>query len=406
MMLTAHPIVIVGAGQAGLQVAESLRGEGWEGEVILLGDEPHAPYHRPPLSKAYLMGEATATQLTMRSPEALARKNISLRTGIRVERIDREKRELHLSDGGNLSYHRLVLATGARARSLAGTDLAGVFSLRGIDDCRQIANALETAENVVVIGGGFIGLEFAAVARKKGKGATVIEAGERLMARAVSPFISEWFARLHVDHGVRVCMPAQIDAFVGENGRVRAIHLADGTHIPADLVVLGIGVVPNDELAEAAGLQVERGIVVDDCGRTADTAIFAAGDCTATRRPDGSLRRLESVQNAVEQAKAVAAAVLGREKPFLATPWFWSDQHGVKLQMVGTSAGNDSMVLRGNMADRKFSAFYFRDSRLIGIVSINCPQDHMLGRKLLDHGVSLTPEQAADETLALNSLLA
>jgi 3-phenylpropionate/trans-cinnamate dioxygenase ferredoxin reductase subunit len=201
-------------------------------------------------------------------------------------------------------------------------------------------------------------------------------------------------------------MPAQIDAFVGENGRVRAIHLADGTHIPADLVVLGIGVVPNDELAEAAGLQVERGIVVDDCGRTADTAIFAAGDCTATRRPDGSLRRLESVQNAVEQAKAVAAAVLGREKPFLATPWFWSDQHGVKLQMVGTSAGNDSMVLRGNMADRKFSAFYFRDSRLIGIVSINCPQDHMLGRKLLDHGVSLTPEQAADETLALNSLLA
>jgi 3-phenylpropionate/trans-cinnamate dioxygenase ferredoxin reductase subunit len=226
------------------------------------------------------------------------------------------------------------------------------------------------------------------------------------MARAVSPFISEWFAQLHLDHGVRFYMPAQIDAFAGENGCVRAIHLADGMHIPADLVVLGIGVVPNDELAEAAGLQVDRGIVVDNCGRTVDAAIFAAGDCTATRRDDGSLRRLESVQNAVEQAKAVAAAVLGREKPFLATPWFWSDQHGTKLQMVGASAGHDSMVLRGNLADGKFSVFYFRDSRLIGIDSINCPQDHMLARKLLDKGVSPTPEQAADEKLELSSLLA
>jgi 3-phenylpropionate/trans-cinnamate dioxygenase ferredoxin reductase subunit len=201
-------------------------------------------------------------------------------------------------------------------------------------------------------------------------------------------------------------MPAQIAAFAGENGRVRAIHLADGTHIPADLVVLGIGVVPNDELAEAAGLQVERGIVVDDCGRTADAALFAAGDCTATRRTDGSLRRLESVQNAVEQGKAVAAAVLGKDKPFLSTPWFWSDQYETKLQMVGTSAGHDCMALRGNPADGKFSVYYFRDSRLVGIDSINRPQDHMLGRKLLDQKVSLTPEQAADEALALNSLLA
>lgn len=404
--MPAHPIVIVGAGQAGLQVAESLRSEGWEGDIILLGDEPHAPYHRPPLSKAYLLGESTAAQLTMRSPEALARKNISLRTGTRVERIDRERCELHLSGGDRLPYHRLVLAAGARARTLAGADLAGVFSLRGLNDCQQIAAALETAENVVVIGGGFIGLEFAAVARKKGKSVNVIEAGERLMARAVSPFISEWFSQLHRDHGVRLCMPAQIAAFAGENGRVRAIHLADGTHIPADLVVLGIGVVPNDELAEAAGLQVERGIVVDDCGRTADAAIFAAGDCTATRRTDGSLRRLESVQNAVEQGKAVAAAVLGKDKPFLSTPWFWSDQYETKLQMVGTSAGHDCMALRGNPADGKFSVYYFRDSRLIGIDSINCPQDHMLGRKLLDQKVSLTPEQAADEALALNSLLA
>jgi 3-phenylpropionate/trans-cinnamate dioxygenase ferredoxin reductase component len=404
--MPTHPIVIVGAGQAGLQAAESLRGEGWEGDIILLGDEPHAPYHRPPLSKAYLLGQATAGQLTMRNPDALARKNISLRAGIRVERIDRERRELHLRDGTSLPYHRLVLATGARARSLAGADLAGVFSLRGLDDCRQIAAALDTAENVVVIGGGFIGLEFAAVARKKGKSVSVIEVGERLMARAVSPFISEWFAQLHHDHGVRLCMSAQIAAFVAESGRIRALHLADGRHIPADLVVLGIGVVANDELAQAAGLQVDRGIVVDHCGRTTDAAIFAAGDCTATRRADGSLRRLESVQNAVEQGKAVGAAVLDKEKPFLASPWFWSDQHDAKLQMAGTSIGHDRMVLRGNPSGGKFSVFYFRDSQLIGIDSINSPQDHMLGRKLLDQGVSLTPEQAADETLALNTLLA
>jgi 3-phenylpropionate/trans-cinnamate dioxygenase ferredoxin reductase subunit len=403
--MTTRPIVIVGAGQAGLQVAESLRSEGWDGDIILLGDEPHAPYHRPPLSKAYLLGEATAEQLTMRSPEALARKNISLRTGISVDHIDRAGHELHFSHGSSLPYHRLVLATGARARSLPGADLAGVFALRGFDDCRQIGAALETAENVVVIGGGFIGLEFAAVARKKGKSVTVLEAGERLMARAVSPFISEWYAQLHASHGVRQCMPAQIVSFAGENGRIHALNLADGTNIPADLVVLGVGVIANDELAAAAGLPVERGIIVDACGRTADPAIFAAGDCTATSLADGSLRRLESVQNAVEQGKAVAAAVLGKEKPFVATPWFWSDQYDAKLQMVGSSAGHDQMVMRGKPEEGRFSAFYYRAGRLTGIDSINRPQDHMAGRKLLDRGLSPRPEEAADEYLPLNAML-
>lgn len=404
--MPTRPIVIVGAGQAGLQVAESLRSEGWDGDIMLLGDEPHAPYHRPPLSKAYLLGEATAEQLTMRSPEALARKNITLRTGVRVERIDRAARELHFSHGSRLPYHRLVLATGARARSLPGAELAGVFALRTLDDCRQIGSALAAAENVVVIGGGFIGLEFAAVARKKGKAVTVLEAGERLMARAVSPFIAEWYAQLHAAHGVRLCMQAQVASFVAENGRIAAVNLKNGQKIAADLVVLGVGVIANDELAAAADLPVDGGIVVDDCGRTADAAIFAAGDCTATRRIDGKLRRLESVQNAVEQGKAVAAAALGKEKPFIATPWFWSDQYDAKLQMVGSGAGHEQLVVRGNPADGKFSAFYFRAGKLIGIDSINRPQDHLAGRKLLDRGLPLTPEQAADESLPLSAMLA
>jgi len=406
-----NPMVIVGAGQAGLQVAESLRSEGWAGDIILLGDEPHAPYHRPPLSKAYLLGQASAEQLTMRSPEALARKNISLRTGVRVERIDRAARELHFSHGSRLPYHRLVLATGARTRSLPGTDLEGVFSLRSLDDCRRIGSALEQATNIVVVGGGFIGLEFAAVARQKGKTVTVIEAGDRLMARAVSPFVSDWYAQLHAKHGVHLCLQARITAFGGENGHIRTVNLENGAKIDADLVVIGIGVLPNDELATAAGLPVEHGIVVDDCGRTADAAIFAAGDCTATRRSDGSLRRLESVQNAVEQGKAVAAAALGKDKPFVAAPWFWSDQFDTKLQMVGSAAGHDQLVIRGNPDEGKFSVFYFREGRLTGIDSVNRPQDHMAGRKLLDRGLSPTAEQAADEkqaadeNLPLNSLI-
>ncbi len=286
------PIVIVGAGQAGLQAAEALRAEGWQGDLILLGEEPHAPYHRPPLSKAYLMGESSAEQLTMRGPEALARKAIDVRTGCRVRQIDCLEKIVHLDQGDRLAYHRLVLATGARARPLAGAGLQGVFTLRTLDDCAYIAEAMQQANEIVVIGGGFIGLEFAAVARKKGKSVTVIEAADRLMARAVSDSVSEIYARLHLERGVALRLGSSLAGFTEASGRVTGVTLGDGSTVRADLVVVGIGVIPNQELAAAAGIACESGVIVDASGRTSDPFVFACGDCTAMQLANGSLRRL------------------------------------------------------------------------------------------------------------------
>lgn len=396
--------MIVGAGQAGLQAAEALRAEGWQGDLMVLGEEPHAPYHRPPLSKAYLMGESSAEQLTMRGPEALARKAIDLRTGCRVKRIDCAERMVHLDQGDRLAYDRLVLATGARARPLASAELRGVFVLRTLDDCTQIAQAMQQASEIVVIGGGFIGLEFAAVARKKGKSVTVIEAADRLMARAVSGPISEIYARLHVERGVTLRLASAVAGFTESAGRVTGVMLGDGSTVRAELVVVGIGVLPNQELAAAAGIACESGVIVDASGRSSDPFVFACGDCTAMRLANGSLRRLESVQNAIEQAKACAATIMDKNRPFIAAPWFWSDQYDVKLQMVGTSSGHDASVIRGDTSTYKCSIFYFQGLKLIGIDSLNRPQDHMAGRRLLDQGVDPTPQQAADESFALNQL--
>lgn len=398
------PIVIIGAGQAGLQTAEALRAEGWQGDLILLGEEPHAPYHRPPLSKAYLMGESSAEQLTMRGPEALSRKAIEIRIGCRVNRIDCVERVVHLDQGDRLAYHRLVLATGARVRQLPGADWQGVFQLRTLEDCTRIGEAMATAHHIAVIGGGFIGLEFAAVARKKGKSVTVIEAANRLMARAVSAEVSEIYARLHTERGVVLRLGSGVAGFTSTNGRVSGITLSDGHNVSADLVLMGIGILPNQELAEAAGISCASGIIIDSCGRTSDPFVFACGDCTATRLENGDFRRLESVQNAIEQAKSCAASIMNRERPFTAAPWFWSDQYDVKLQMVGTSQGHDHSVIRGDTNAYKCSIFYFAGERLIGIDSLNRPQDHMAGRRLLDEGMGLTPQQAADESFLLNQL--
>jgi 3-phenylpropionate/trans-cinnamate dioxygenase ferredoxin reductase subunit len=384
-------VVVVGAGQAAVAAAEALRAGGHAGSLTLLGDEPHGPYHRPPLSKGWLAGEMQAAQLVMRAPEMLAKKGIVLRTGTPVAALHRAEREVALADGERLPYDALVLATGATPRRLPG--LEGAAVLRGLADAQALAarlQALKAAGRPMnVVGGGFIGLEVAATARKLGLDVTLFEAQPRLLARALPLLLSDWFADLHRAHGVDLRLGA----------------VADGLD-PAE-TLLGIGVTPNDALARAAGLDCDCdcGIVIDDHGRTSDPAIVAAGDCSVRRLPDGRLLRLESVQGATEGGKAAAATLLGLDKPFTATPWFWSDQHGRKLQMAGLSEGADRSVLRGALDAPSFSLWHFTGERLIAVDSVDAAKDHLLARKLLDAGRSPTPAQAADPGFDLGTLL-
>lgn len=407
--MSTRRIVVVGAGQAGVQTAEALRAGGFDGELLLLGDEPHAPYHRPPLSKAWLAGEVEAAQLVMRAPEALARKNIALRTGVQVTAIDRAAKTVQLTSGERLAYTGLVLATGARARRLplAHADAPNVHVLRTKDEASALAAALGDGGPLVVIGGGFIGLEVAATARKKGVAVTVLEAQPRLLARVLPPLLSAWFEALHRTHGVTLRCGVQVEALqAGADGRVTGVRLVGGETLPCGALLLGVGAQANDELARDAGLACERGIVVDACGRTADPAIVAAGDCTARRLPDGSLLRLESVQGASEGGKAAAAALLGQDKPFTATPWFWSDQFGHKLQMAGLAGAATQSVLRGDTAAASFSVWHFAGERLVAVDTVDEARTHLLARKLLDAGVSPTPAQAADAGFDAATLLA
>jgi 3-phenylpropionate/trans-cinnamate dioxygenase ferredoxin reductase subunit len=405
------PILIVGAGQAGVQIAESLRQDGYEGELLLLGTEPHLPYQRPPLSKKWLLEPGADNALALRGEEALIRRRITLRQSATVEAIDRAARCIEMADGDRLKYSRLALATGSipRALPLKGADLQQVLSLRTIEDAKSIGAALRrcVAERrpVVIIGGGFIGLEVAASARKLGAEVTVLEGLPRLMSRVTAPVVSEAFERLHRAHGVNLVFGAQVTDLIGSGGTVTAVRTASGDEFAAGCVVVGIGVVPDDRLAVASGIACEHGIIVDDCARTSDPFIAAAGDCTARRLADARLLRLESVQNAVEQGKSAAAALLGRERPFVAAPWFWSDQYDIKLQMVGLSHGHDQVVTRGDLQKPAFSAFYFRAGKLIAVDSLNRMQEHMQARRLLDAGISCTPEQASDPTFDLQALV-
>lgn len=401
-------IVIVGAGQAGLQVAESLRRGGYDGALTLVGDEPQPPYQRPPLSKKYLGGDFADERLHFRPPAHYAKLDIALVTATRVEALDRAQSRVLLSDGRVLAYEGLALTTGARVRPLPvpGGDLCRVSVLRSLDDARQLKERLAGARRVVVVGGGFIGLEVAATAREHGCEVHVVETLDRLMARVMPPLLSGFFAELHRSRGVELHLGAAVESIAETPGGL-AVRLAGDGVLGADLVVAGIGVVPNQELAQSAGLACAQGIVVDEFARTSDPRIVAAGDCTMHRnlryaRP----HRLESVQNAVDQAKVAAATLLGRPQAYADVPWFWSDQYEVKLQMAGLADGHERHVQRGAPGTAGFSVYYFAADRLVAVHSLNRPTDHMLARRLLAADVAVTPAQAADPAFDLKRLLA
>ncbi|WP_033291005.1 NAD(P)/FAD-dependent oxidoreductase [Amycolatopsis jejuensis] len=378
--MSTETVLVIGAGQSGFQTAASLRDKGFAGRVVLVGDEPGVPYQRPPLSKAYLAGTAGVEHLHLRPEDFFAEKNIELVPG-RVVAIDRAAAQVRLEDDTTLGYDHLVLATGARNRTLPvpGADLTGVLTLRTRLDADNLRSSLDAAREVVVIGGGFIGLEFAAHA---GRPVTVVEAQDRLMARVASPEISEFFAEHHRSAGHTVLLGTGVTALHG-SGRVESVELSDGRRLPADLVVVAVGVLPETTLAAAAGLTVHNGVVVDEHLRTEDPQIFAIGDCASFPCVQaGSVVRLESVQNAVDQARSVAAAITGEPARYDSLPWFWTDQTGAKLQIAGILGAADRTVLTGDRADGRFSVLSFRDDVLIAVESVNRPPDHIAARRL------------------------
>jgi 3-phenylpropionate/trans-cinnamate dioxygenase ferredoxin reductase subunit len=404
----AQPVVIVGAGQAGFQVAASLRQAGFDGKIVLIGDEPCLPYQRPPLSKGYLAGETGLDVVWLRPEEFYAKESIDLETGGVAAAIDRRVRRVRLTSGGEIGYDHLVLATGARFRPLPvpGAALDGVLPLRTLADADALRPRLEEARHVVVVGAGFIGLEFASVAAKFGVGVHIVEVTNRPMGRVVSEAVSRFFTEAHRGWGAEVALGTGVARILG-NGKVDSVETSDGRLLPADLVLIGIGVLPNGELAEAAGLAVDNGIVVDEQLLTADPTISAIGDCANYPSRFASGRcRLESVQNAVDQGHCVAGRLAGRPAGFDKVPWFWTDQGDLKLQIAGITVGHDSAVLRGKPESRSFSVFCYRDGRLIGVESVNRPADHMAARRLLIGDPRLSAQQAADADYDLKAHIA
>ena len=405
--MTQAPILIVGAGHAGFQLAASLRQHGFGGRVVLLNDEAHLPYQRPPLSKAYLKGEGRPDSLMFRPDKFYREQNIEL-TADRAVAIDRGARRLLLASGTALEYGHLVLATGARNRLLdiPNANLEDVRYLRTLDESEALRRQIAPGRRVVVVGAGFIGLEFAATARAKGLEVDVVELGSRVMARAVTAEISAFFQDRHMAAGIRIHFGVQATGIEG-NGIVTGVSLSDGRHLPADLVVVGVGVLPNVELAAEAGLPVASGIIVDEQLLTADPDISAIGDCALFASPRfGASLRLESVQNAADHARCVAARLTGDAKTYDGLPWFWSDQGPDKLQIAGLTTGYDRVVVRGDAGQGSFSAFCFKAGRLVGIESVNRASDHVFGRKVLGMNRSIEPEQAADLSFDLKATLA
>jgi 3-phenylpropionate/trans-cinnamate dioxygenase ferredoxin reductase subunit len=402
----AAAVAIVGTGQAGFQAAASLRQDGFAGRIVLIGDEPVPPYQRPPLSKSYLAGDSGLEELWLRPESFYAKQEIDLIAGDTVTAIDRAGRRLNLASGAEVPWDHLVLATGARYRPLAvpGAELDGVLPLRTLADADILRERLDEAREIVVVGAGFIGLEFASVAIARGAAVHIIEVTHHPMGRVVSAPISRFFTDAHRRWGAQISLGTGVSRILGSGGRVTGVETTGGQRLPADLVLICIGVIPNSELAGEAGLAVDNGIVVDEYLVTGDPQILAIGDCANFPTPFAVGRvRLESVQNAVDQGRCVAAHIAGRPTPYDKVPWFWSDQGDLKLQIAGITTGHDASVLRGDPEGGHFSVFCFRAGRLIGVESVNQTADHVVARRLLAGEPGLTPEQAADESYDLRA---
>ncbi|WP_374306820.1 NAD(P)/FAD-dependent oxidoreductase [Dongia sp.] len=404
----SDPIVLVGAGQASASCAAKLRALGYDGPLVVLGDEPAAPYQRPPLSKKYVSGELALERLFLRPLSWYDEQKIELRLGQRATALHPDRHELVLGDGSTLRYAQMLLATGSRPRRLPpeiGGGLAGVFTVRNLADADAIAPALKAGARLLVIGGGYIGLEAAAVAALKGLDVTVIEMADRILQRVAAAPTSDFFRALHQAHGVKIREATGLAELIGEKGRLTGARLKDGTVLPADLAIVGIGILPNDDLAKEAGLAVDGGILVDGQCRTNAPDVFAAGDC-ANFMWRGMRTRLESVQNAIDQAEHVASIIMGGATDYDPKPWFWSDQYDVKLQIAGLNRGYDSTVVRPGKRPGTQSVWYFRGAQLLAVDAMNDALAYAFGKKAIEAGRSPDPKALADPNSDLKSVLA
>lgn len=400
-------LLIIGAGQAATELAWAVRQQHYPGPITIIGDEAHLPYRRPPLSKAYLAGELGPDALAIRGREVYERMNIELCSNTRVVEVDRAARQILLDDGMPLPYDQLVLATGGRPRrlNLANAGQPNVHYLRTINDVDALRDQFQPGRRLLVVGGGYVGLEVAALGIKVGLAVTVIEALPRVLARVAAPEISAFYEQVHRRRGVDLRTGVGLAALIGE-GRIERALLSDGSHVDVDLVIVGIGLIPNTELASEAGLQVGNGIVVDAFARTSDQTVLAIGDCANhVNTYLGRSIRLESVPSAMEQARTAALTLCGRPVAHAAVPWFWSDQYDLKLQMVGISQGYDRVVLRGDLSSDSFAAFYLRDGVVISADTVNRPQEFAVARRFVAERLCIAPERLADEESPLKSLL-
>ncbi len=400
-------VVVIGAGQAASQLVASLRSEGYADPITVVGDEAYAPYQRPPLSKKFLSGEMDEERLLIKPAEFYAQANAELVLRARVEKVDLDAKAVTLADGRSFAYDKLVFATGSRVRKLTvpGADLPGVFYLRGIDDVNAIRPHFTPGKHLVIVGGGYIGLETAAVAVKLGLKVTLVEALERCLQRVTSPQISDFFQGVHREAGVTILTETGVHGFEDAgNGQIR-VRTA-GPELIADLVIAGIGILPEQEVAQQAGLVCENGVVVDEFTQASDPNVYAAGDCA--NHPNsliGRRLRLESVQNAIDQAKAAAAAICGKPKAYAEVPWFWSDQYDLKLQIAGLSAPGDEVVLRGDPATRKFAAFYLRNGVVSAVDAVNSAPEYMIGRMMIAQKKEVAAEKLADLSIPMKAMM-